>query len=302
MLVCVAYLYLKVSLWVKEWYLNNGIIWISTGCSKIAAISREYACQLPNIKKIFFEGIKQLNHSCAHISLFFHFTILSFCYTKISIWHWHMFSCGFLQMARWCSYRIREWREILSSFQVWLLPASINTTWAMLEMQIHRPYPRPRQSESLKTVDVLTSSLDDSEAHGSSRTNDNIQSFHFTMNKIETETGSAPCSVLSPGFHVTSSFRYYPHAVGFQVVTSLTFFPKTHSQLLYLTPVLECCRYLRSTGTKPLSSPVSHISANVRSLAQLFKLEAWESSFTPLPHPPLFNSSKCQFYFWKSSK
>lgn len=42
------------------------------------------------------------------------------------------------------------------------------------------------------TVDVLTSFLDDSEAHGSSRTNDNIQSFHFTINKIETETHSAP--------------------------------------------------------------------------------------------------------------
>ena len=92
--------------------------------------------------------------------------------------------------------------------------------------------------------------------------------------------------MLSPGFHVTSSFRYYPYAVGFQTVTSLTFFPKTHSQLLDLTPVLECLSYLRFTGTKPLSSPVSHISANVHSLAQLFKLEAWESSFTPLPHPP----------------
>lgn len=160
----------------------------------------------PTFKKIFFEGIKQLNHSCPHLSLFFHFMILSFFYTEIFIWHWHMFSCEFLQMAHWCSYRTREWREILSSFQVWLLPASINITWQCWRCKFTGPTPDPENQRVWKvstTVDVLTSSLDDSEAHWSSGTNDNIQSFRFTINKIETETTSAPL------FCVLSRFSYH---------------------------------------------------------------------------------------------
>ena len=104
----------------------------------------------PTLKKIFWRHKTTQSFPCSHISVFFILWFFHFAILK-SVWHWHMFSCEFLQMACWCSHRIREWREILASFQVWLLPASINITWAMLEMQIHRPYPRPRKSESLKS-------------------------------------------------------------------------------------------------------------------------------------------------------
>lgn len=201
----------------------------------------------PTFKKFFWRH--KTTQSFLSCYLCFSFTILSFFYTEeIFIWHWHMFSCEFLQMAHWCSYRTGN-EEILSSFQVWLLPASINITWQCWRCKFTDPTPDP-ENQSLKskstTADVLTSSLDDS---GSllkfPGTNDNINPFVLQLTKLRLRLPQLLYSVFSPGFHITCSFSYYLYAVGFHIVTSLTFFPKTHSHLLYLTPGLSVCSYLR---------------------------------------------------------
>lgn len=86
--------------------------------------------------------------------------------------------------------------------------------------------------------------------------------FIIQLTKLRLRLPQLLYSVFSPGFHITCSFSYYLYAVGFQIVTSLTFFPKTHSQLLYLVWVLvwvlqvpQIYRYKAS-----IFSSVTHLS------------------------------------------
>ena len=201
-----------------------------------------------------------LTYLCFFILRFFHFAILK----SLS----GIGTCFPVNFCRWHTDIPIELENEERSYLVFkygfYLPALISPGQCW-RCKFTGPTPDPENPRVWKvstTVDVLTSSLDNSEAHWSSGTNDNIESFHFTINKIKTETTSAPLFCVLSSFHITCSFSYYLYAVGFQIVTSLTFFPKTHSQLLYLVWVLvwvlqvpQIYRYKAS-----IFSSVTHLS------------------------------------------
>lgn len=175
---------------------------------------------------------------------------------------------------------------------------------SLLEMLIHRTHPRPTEYETLgcliflifSTTNILASCLGDSEAQGL-RTSDHSQSFHH----YEIETGTHWALL----FHALSYISYH---TWLQVLSICCYLLSWYVWTFPWDPIKCLPGCFTRTSYLKVQNPSLLLQGHTSQ--QMCMLLPSCSNQQPgnvlshsfLPHPPLCNSSKCQFCFWNSSK